>query len=163
MDLAIILILGIIVLAAGLVFSVLPPLPGPPIAYIALLSLAWYSGVEGPSTYFLVLWAVLAVASTFMDNILTVWGTKLGGGSKSGVWGSFIGLILGMLFFPPFGILIGPFLGAMCFEIASGKDFNTGIKAGLGSFVGFLAGTLLKVGISIGITYHWIRLLITGA
>ena len=103
---------GVILLLTGLIFSILPPLPGPPIAWGALLLLRWYPGLEEPSlgwTGFLILWLAITVASTFMDNVLAIWGTKLTGGSKSGTWGAFLGLIVGLLFLGPLGIIIGPF------------------------------------------------------
>lgn len=162
MDIA--LITGsILLLLAGFVFSVLPPLPGPPIAWGALLCLRWHSTSSEPDygwTAFLLLWLVIAIASTFLDNLLAVWGTKLTGGSKAGTWGAFLGLIVGLLFLGPLGILIGPFAGAFLFEIASGRDFPVALKSGLGSLAGFVAGTLLKVGITICILILWLRLLL---
>ena len=154
---------GVILLLTGLIFSILPPLPGPPIAWGALLLLRWYPGLEEPSlgwTGFLILWLAITVASTFMDNVLAIWGTKLTGGSKSGTWGAFLGLIVGLLFLGPLGIIIGPFFGAFLFEIASGRDFQVAIQSGLGSLAGFIAGSLLKFGITICILILWIQLLL---
>jgi uncharacterized protein YqgC (DUF456 family) len=153
MEIALIII-GIICLIVGITFSIVPPLPGPPIAWAALLLLVWHDGVEGPSTQFLVLWGLIAVASTFMDNLLSIWGTKFTGGSKAGTWGAMVGLIVG-LFVGPLGILIGPFVGAVLFELASGAAFPIAVKSGIGAFLGFIAGSLLKVGISIWITVLW--------
>lgn len=159
--------LGAILLLAGVAFSILPPLPGPVIAWGALLLLLWHDGVEPLTTQFLIIWGAVALASTFMDNVLTVWGTKMSGGSKAGAWGSMVGLIAGMLFLAPFlgplapfAIIIGPFAGAVLFEMASGQAFGKALKAGLGSFMGFLAGTLLKVGVSVAIGIVWIRKLV---
>ena len=153
-------VLGAMAILAGITFSVLPPIPGPPVAWVALLLLRWHSGAEIPSTQFLVIWLLIAVASTFMDNVLAIWGTKFTGGSKAGTWGSMSGLLVGLIFLGPFGILIGPFAGAVVFELGTGRPFEVAIKSGFGSFLGFLAGTLLKVGISVWILVLWLRLLL---
>jgi len=125
--------------------------------------LRWHPDVPEPAygwTGFLVLWLVIAIASTFMDNLLAIWGTKLTGGSKAGTWGAFVGLLVGLLFMGPLGILIGPFLGAFSFEIAAGRAVPAAIRSGIGSLAGFVAGTLLKLGISIWIVILWIRMLL---
>lgn len=154
------IVLGAIALIAGITFSILPPLPGPPIAWVALLLLNWHSGDKAMAFSSLILWLVVAVASTFMDNVLAVWGTKFTGGSKAGTWGSMIGLLIGLIFMGPFGILIGPFAGAVLFELGNGRPFEVAVKSGFGAFMGFLAGTLLKVGISIWIFVLWLKLLL---
>jgi uncharacterized protein YqgC (DUF456 family) len=158
---------GVLLLLAGLVFSILPPLPGPPIAWGALLLLRWHPGVEEPAwgwTAWLLLWLAVAVASTFMDNVLAVWGTRLSGGSKAGTWGAFIGLLVGLIFLGPilglFSIVVGPFAGAFLAELAQGKNADMALRSGLGSLAGLMAGTLLKLGISIFFVFAWIRLLL---
>jgi len=90
-------------------------------------------------------WLILAIGITVLDNIVPILGTKKMGGSKKGVWGSIIGLLFGIVLFPPFGILIGPFVGAVLGELIGGKEFNIALKAGFGSFLGFVTGTVLKL------------------
>lgn len=163
MEVTILIILAVVFFVVGLVFSVLPPLPGPPIAFLALISLLWWPGLEGPSTTLLIIWGIIAVGSTFMDNVLTVYGAKLKGGTNAGAWGSMIGLIAGMFLLGPmlgpFAIIVGPFAGAVLFEMATGQEFNKALKSGLGSFLGFMAGTLLKVGVTIALIVVYIQLL----
>jgi uncharacterized protein YqgC (DUF456 family) len=90
-----------------------------------------------------------------LDWIVPVYGTKRFGGSKQGIRGSTIGLIIGVFVLPllgivigPFGLLgiiLGPFIGAYIGEKSAGKDSNTAFKSAIGSFIGFLAGTLMKL------------------
>ncbi len=85
---------------------------------------------------------------TVLDYVIPSVGTKKLGGSKYGVWGSTIGIIVG-LFFGPLGIILGPAVGAFIGELIYQKQADVALKAALGSFVGFLAGTILKFGVTI--------------
>ena len=139
----IIIILGALLILAGLLGSFLPVLPGPPISYVGLLLLQLTS--TPPFTVqFLIIWALIVIAIMLLDNVVPAWGARKYGGSPYGVWGSILGLIAGF-FFPPLGIIIGPIVGAFIGEMAGGKTSDQALKAAWGSFVGFLAGTLMKV------------------
>ncbi|HKJ43351.1 MAG TPA: DUF456 domain-containing protein [Sunxiuqinia sp.] len=135
---------GILLILGGIAGAVLPVLPGPPLSYVGLLLLHFTSKYQF-STKFLVIWAIITVVVYLLDYIIPVWGTKKFGGSKRGVWGSVIGLVIGLILFPPWGIIIGPFAGAVLGELSSGKESKAALRSGFGSFVGFLTGTLLKL------------------
>lgn len=165
--------LGIILMLVGLLGCVLPVIPGPPISWVGILMLHLTERVQF-STEFLVIWLVVAILITVVDNIIPVLGTKKMGGTKWGVRGSAIGLIIG-LFFGPIGIFIGPFLGALLgeilyFETKAGKTKSAGLTDGekhkraflsaLGSFVGLLFGIVLKLIVSGILTFKFIQALI---
>ncbi|MBG7630555.1 MAG: DUF456 domain-containing protein, partial [Bacteroidetes bacterium] len=87
----------------------------------------------------------VAVIITIIDYIIPAMGTKKFGGTRYGVIGTMVGLILGLFFFPPLGIIIGPFVGAFIGEmINDSKDSGKALKAAFGSFIGFLTSTFLK-------------------
>ncbi len=153
--------LGIILTITGILGCVLPFMPGPPLNYAAILLLHFTSGFQF-SNRFLIIWAIVTVAIVVLDYIIPVWGTKKFGGSKQGVWGSVIGLIAGMFFFPPLGIIIGPFIGAFAGELIAGKNSKDALKSGFGSFVGFITGTVLKLIVSGMMTWYFVKELITG-
>ncbi len=148
--------LGIIFMISGILGCVLPIIPGPPLSYIGLLFLHFTEKYQF-STRFLIIWAIITVVVYVLDYVIPVWGTKKFGGSKRGVWGSVIGLVIGLFFFPPFGIIAGPFLGAVIGELSLGKDSVLALKSGLGSFLGFLAGTLLKLITSGIMTWYFFK------
>jgi uncharacterized protein YqgC (DUF456 family) len=146
-------VLAIILLIVGLAGAVLPVIPGPIISYLGLVSL-YFTKYEPFSDHFMLLWLALAIGITALDNVVPILGTKKMGGSKKGVWGSVVGLIIGLIFLGPLGILIGPFMGAVLGELIDGKEFNKALKAGFGSFLGFLAGTVLKLVFSVWAGYY---------
>lgn len=152
---AVLIIIGVILLLAGLVGCFLPILPGPPISYLALICLQ-FTSYEPYTSRFLVIYALVVIGVTALDYVVPIYGTKRFGGSKKGVWGSTIGLVVGIIFFPPFGLIIGPFVGALLGELIDGKDSNAALRASFGSFLGFLAGTLAKLIVSLFITYHFV-------
>ncbi|MGF7139049.1 DUF456 domain-containing protein [Roseimarinus sediminis] len=151
--------LGIIFLLIGLAGCILPVLPGPPISYVGIL-LLHFTEKHQFSSQFLIVWAIIAIVVTVLDNVIPIWGTKKYGGSKKAIWGSMIGLVLGLFLFPPFGIIIGPFAGAVIGELMDGKEGNAALRSGFGAFVGFLGGTLLKLVTAGMITFYFFKELI---
>lgn len=137
------IILGIILVLVGLLGSLLPILPGPPVAYVGLL-LQQLREEEPFSTKFLLIWAGVVLLTLLLDFLVPIWTTRRFGGSKYGVWGCTIGLIAGF-WMGPFGIIIGPFIGAFIGEMIAGKTSHHSFRAALGSFAGFLVGSLLKI------------------
>jgi len=152
------IISGFILLLAGIAGCIFPFLPGPPLAYGSLILLQISS--RNPFTEsFLVIWALVTTAVVIADYYIPIWGTKKFGGTKGGVWGATIGLIVGIFFFPPLGLIIGPFLGAFAGELINKQDSNKAFRSAIGSFVGFVAGTLMKLGITVVMGYYFITAL----
>lgn len=146
------IILGIILMIIGLIGSVLPFLPGPPLCYIGLL--IQQLRTDAPYSFnFLMIWAIVTIGITVFDYIVPVYGTQKLGGTKYGVWGSTIGLIAGF-WFGPAGIILGPFVGAFIGEWLAHNQTDKAFKAAVGSFIGFLFGTLLKLIVCGIMTWH---------
>lgn len=148
MEVALLITIGIILLIIGYVSCVLPPLPGPPVAFLALLVLHFFGDKWAVPTWMLWTLGIVSIAVTILDNFVAIWGTEKFGGTKAGVRGSFIGLIAGIFFLSfligPLSIVVGPFLGAVVGELLAGSDKDTALKSGLGSFIGFLLGLGMK-------------------
>jgi len=148
-----------ICMAVGIVGCLLPVLPGPPISYGGIVLLHLTSRFSF-SLQFLLLYAVLTIVVTILDYILPAYTTKLSKGSKFGVWGSLIGMVLGLVFFPPFGVIVGPVVGAFAGELITGKNAGQSVKAAAGSFIGFLAGTGVKLVVSGMMTYQFLKMVL---
>lgn len=155
----ILIITGIILLLTALAGCILPVIPGPPIGYISLLLLQ-FTDIKPFTFNFLLSIAAVVIIITVLDYLIPIWGTKKFGGSKSGTWGATIGLVLGLFLLPPFGIIIGPFLGAYIGELIAGRSNKEAIRSGIGSFLGFLAGIVMKLAITIVMVYNFIAAII---
>lgn len=143
------LIAGFCCMLLGILGSLLPALPGPPISWVGLLLLYLCPGMER-NYWILGITLVIAIVIAILDYIIPAKGTKRFGGSKYGIWGTNIGLIVGILAPIPFGFIIGPFVGALIGELLyDRKDSTRATKAAMGSFLGFLAGTFIKFVVSI--------------
>jgi uncharacterized protein YqgC (DUF456 family) len=150
------LILGIIFMIIGILGCILPVIPGPPLSFIGLLFLH-FTEFANYTTTFLVFFAVLAVIVTILDYFVPIWGTKRFGGSKYGSWGATIGVVLGLFLFPPIGIILLPFVGAVIGESIKGSEFQSSLRAGAGSFLGFLMGTGLKLITSLIMAFYFVK------
>ena len=136
-------VLSFLLLVGGIAGCVLPILPGPPLGYAGLL-LLHFTGRADFSTVQLVTWLIIVVILQVIDFITPLLGSKYTGGSEFGNRGCVAGTLIGM-FFLPWGIIVGPFIGAVAGEMLGGSDLSHAVRAGIGSLIGFLVGTLLKV------------------
>ena len=148
------MIIGILLIIIGLIGCFIPVLPGPPLAYISLLLLQ--IGPEVPfSLKFMLIMAGVVAAVTILDYLIPALGAKKWGGSKYGIIGVLIGVVMGIFIFPPFGLLIFPLIGAFTGEVLNGADSSQAFKAAFGTFVGLLFGTMLKFSTTIIIAYYF--------
>ena len=151
------LILAFLFGIIGLLGTVVPILPGPPFTYIGVLFMHWSKYAQF-STDFLLLFLVLTVAVTVADNLLPVWMTKKYGGSKYAVRGSLAGLIAGMVFFPPWGMILGSFTGAVIGELINdNRNTSKALKVGFASFAAFILGTGAKLTLNVVMIYYMVR------
>jgi uncharacterized protein YqgC (DUF456 family) len=140
----VLLILSFSCMITGIFGSILPVLPGPGISWIGLLLLYFTNAV--PANYWILGIALLiTIIISVLDYVIPSKGTKKFGGSSYGIWGTNIGLIIGIIAPIPFGFLLGPFVGAFLGElIFDSKDHKRALKAATGSFIGLLASSFMK-------------------
>jgi len=139
------LVLALFLMLLGILGSFLPALPGPPVSWGGLLLLHLTKAV--PDDWVLLgITLALAILVFALDYIIPAVGTKKFGGSRAGMVGTVVGLLVALVFpiFGIFGIVIWPFVGALVGELVNKADSKTAVKAAFGSFIGFLTGTFLK-------------------
>ena len=152
-------IIAVLLGIAGLVGCILPVIPGPPLSWTGLL-LVWLTHPEGMTPGLLITWLVVTVVVTILDYLVPSWVTTRTGGSKAAARGTLVGLVLGLIFFPPWGMIAGSFLGALVSEVVfGGKDLSASLKPAFGSFLGFLLGTGLKLTASGVMLFYIIKFL----
>lgn len=140
-------ILALVAALIGIVGSILPGLPGPPVSWVGILLLFISSrGGDEPMTLAsLLVWLFVTIIVTVLDYVVPAMTTRAAGGHKAASTGALVGLIAGM-FLTPVGMIAGALLGAFIGElIVTDKGVFSAFKAGLGAFVGFIFGTGLKL------------------
>jgi uncharacterized protein YqgC (DUF456 family) len=136
-------LMALLLMLLGILGSFLPVIPGPLTSWAGLLVLHFTEGVELSRT-FLIVTLLVAVFIYVLDYVIPAIGTKRFGGSRAGMIGTTLGLVVGIFSPIPFGIIIGPFIGALVGEMMHRNDMNKAVKAAFGSFLGFIASTFLK-------------------
>lgn len=143
MEIGMILVVCLILVALGLLGSVIPGMPGTPLYLVAMLIARFCADVQMSSLELFVIF--LLVAATFaVDFFLPMWTTKKFGGTKAGVYGSIIGLFVGFFAPIPASTIICMFLGAIIGEIIAGQKNEVAVKSGMGNLIGFIIATTVK-------------------
>ena len=153
----VLLILGLLLALLGIAGSFLPIIPGPITSWFGLLLLHYTDWVTFDQS-FLVITLCIAIGVFLLDYIIPLLGTKQFGGSKSGMVGSTVGLVIGLLFLGPLGIILGPFIGALAGElIRDATNLRGAIRAALGSLIGFLTGFFLKFTVAMIFAFFYFK------
>lgn len=132
------------IITAGFVASVLPNLPGIAVMFGGMLLAAWVGHFQKIPVGVIVFLAVIATFSIVFDFVAGSVGARRYGASKAAVWGAFIGTIVGLFFGIP-GIILGPFVGAVIGQLASGSRVGHAARVGVGTWIGLLIGTAIKL------------------
>ena len=142
-------VLAVALILVGLVGAVLPAIPGVPLVFAGLWLAAWIDDYARVSGMTLTVLGVLMVLALAMDVTATALGAKRVGASRQAIAGAALGTVAG-LFFGPVGLLLGPFIGAVVGEaVARGGDLDHLARVGVGTWLGLLFGTLLKLALSL--------------
>ncbi len=135
------------VIAIGMAGTILPVLPGTVMIFAGFIIYGLIAGFEGMGWYFFIGQAALIALSYLVDFIATALGVKMYGGSKAAIWGAVVGSLL-IFVIGPIGLLIGPLIGAILGELLMGEELRQSMRAGFGSFLGLIGGSLAKLVIS---------------
>jgi len=99
----------------------------------------------------------LAALLMVMDYVAPAIGAKKFGASKPGLWGSAIGMIIGIFFIPPWGMIVGAFIGALIGELSAGKSGRNAIRAGWGILIGNVFGIGLKLAFTAIVLFFYLK------
>ncbi|MEZ2416145.1 DUF456 domain-containing protein [Muriicola sp. E247] len=146
----VLLFLGFVLMILGILGSFLPVLPGTPVSWVGLFLLYLTKAVPN-DWWFLGITLVIALLVFAMDYIIPAMGTRKFGGTRAGMIGTTLGLVVAIVFpiLGILGIIIWPFVGAFLGELLNKADQQSALKAAFGSFIGFLTGTFLKFVVTI--------------
>lgn len=150
-------IIGLLFALGGFIGCVLPVIPGPPIGFLSLIILSFAKNWEPFSPTFLIIMAVVMILVSILDYVIPATGAKKYGASKLAVWGSIIGMLIGAFFFPPLGIFIGCFTGALAGELLTTKKAKQALRAGWGVFVGIMLSTGIKLGFCGVVLFFYVK------
>ncbi len=137
--------LGILISIVALVGCIVPIIPGPPLAFLPVLLLFFVGGTTLFSPLLLLGLAALVVGATVADHVLPPAAAQRAGAGRPGIIGSVLGMLVGLVFFPPFGLVAGAFLGALLGEVLFHRQNRRPLRAALGVLRGSLIATLVKL------------------
>jgi uncharacterized protein len=146
MDIAL-YVLAALLIVGGMAGAVLPTLPGIPMLFGGIWLAAAVDHYRHLGMWWLLIIGALGCVGVIVDFIASALGARRVGASRLALWGASIGTVIGMFFGVP-GLLLGPFVGALLGEVASGNSVLRSAHVGVGTWLGLLFGTLLKLVIS---------------
>lgn len=144
-------ILAVCLSVAGIVGCIIPAVPGPILSYCGMLCLLTIGNT--PSTIILVIFGIITAVVSVLDYIIPILGAKYFKCSKIGACGAAIGTLAGFLFLP-YGLILGPFLGAFIAELSVKKSAEDATMGGVGALLGFLTSTFIKMMFCVAITVY---------
>lgn len=139
-----------LIFMVGLVGSLLPVVPGSFIVWLGVIMHRLWMGADASVTWkIVILTGILTLFGQIVDFLMGIWGARKFGASWKGAVGAFVGAFVGFFVPPPlFWLIVGPIAGAVVGELAAGRTFREGGKAGVGTVVGGIIAFALKFGIS---------------
>lgn len=150
------IIIGLLVSITGLIGCIIPAIPGPQLSFLSLVILELAID-DAFSLDFFYLWGGITVAVFFLDYILPILGAKVYRASNYGIWGSIVGMIAGIIFFPPFGMILGLFAGAVIGELIAGKKEWEALKVGSATFFASMFMIFIKLAVSGVMLYYFVK------
>lgn len=149
-------IAGSILIIIAFIGCIIPGLPGPPFGFLSLILLR----LADPTIFtsdFLMTMGAITVGAFLLDYVLPLLGAKMYNASKQGIWFSIIGMLIGIFFFPPFGMILGLLFGAIIGELISGKAKTEALRVGIASFVFSLLAIVIKIILTGVMSYYFVE------
>jgi uncharacterized protein YqgC (DUF456 family) len=139
------LLLASLMFIVGFLGTFLPVLPGAILIYGGMLLYGYLTKFTALTIHFFIIEGLALLVVFAVDFLAAAVGTKRYGGSRAASFGAAVGTLAGIFFFPPLGIIVGPFVGAALAELIKGKEIDQALRVGFGTIIGLLGGTILKI------------------
>ncbi|MGR3178554.1 MAG: DUF456 domain-containing protein [Candidatus Anammoxibacter sp.] len=139
------LVISLLIMLTGLVGIIFPVIPSTPLIWVGTFIYVISSGFEDITWNVLIVFGILTAFTLIADFFANMYGAKRFGASKWGIIGSTVGMIIGTITTGVVGLIVGSFLGAVVFELLAGRQLKVAFNSGLGAFIGFLGGSLIKL------------------
>lgn len=143
--------IALLIMAIGIAGSMLPAIPSTPLVLLGAVLHRIYFADASVSTFVLLLLSAMTFASLGIDYLATMIGARKLGATWRGVLGAVVGAVVGLFFSLP-GIILGPFVGAVLFEMLGGRELKDAARAGVGALLGLLAGAVGKMACCVAMT-----------
>lgn len=149
--------ISLIIMLVGMAGIIVPIIPSTPLIWFGAFFYAIFTHFEKISWMILLIFALLTIFSIILENLGNIYGAKRFGATRWGIIGSIAGTGVGFYMGGPIGLILGPIVGTIIFEIIGGKDYAGALKSGLGNFVGFMGGSVIKIiiGLAMISTFIW--------
>jgi uncharacterized protein len=137
-------VIGAVLVAVGLVGAVVPVLPGIPLIFGGIWLIAGVDGYRHLGLWWLIGIAAVGTVGVVLDLLAGALGVKRVGASPQAVSGALLGTLVGLFFGLP-GLLFGPFFGALLGELAAGNSVLRSTQVGVSAWIGLIFGTIVKL------------------
>ena len=140
-------IIWIILCIVAIAGSVLPWLPWPQLAYVAILLAQFLMNKPFSRRFVIIRWIIIIIL-IIIDYYLPILWTKKFWWSKWWNWWCIIWIIT-WTFIWPIGLILWPFAWALVWEYLHKRHIQKSIKPAFWAFIGFLSSIWLKLIVSI--------------
>ena len=137
-------VIAIALIVVGLVGAIVPTLPGIPLIFGGIWLIAGVDRYRHVGLWWLLGIAGVGAVGLTLDLLAGALGAKRVGASKQAVAGALAGTVIGLFFGLP-GLLLGPFVGAVLGEFASGNNVLRSTQVGVSAWLGLIFGTIIKL------------------
>ena len=137
--------ISLVIMLVGMAGIIIPIIPSIPLVWLGAFIYAIFTHFEKITWMLLLIFALITIFSIVLENLGNVYGAKKFGATRWGIIGSIVGTGIGFYMGGPIGLILGPIVGTVIFELIGGKGYKGALKSGLGNFVGFLGGSVIKI------------------
>jgi uncharacterized protein YqgC (DUF456 family) len=138
-------IITLVFLLLGALLMCLPMMPGMPLMFIMTVVYGFVTDFSEMEPWHLAIFGGLTLLSVIIDWSAGLLGAKFGGASRKSLFYGLVGMVIGLVAFPPFGMLAGLFIGIFLGEIQRKRSGEQALKSATSSLVATAAGIVTNI------------------